>query len=355
MKKIVKKYTFMFMLVFCLGLLLTIISPFILPKRFFYDTEIIIFDTYNEIGWIGSYPFSIMFYKITLLKNLPFSLIGIIQYTTVMFFLYKIGIPNKFHIINAKNTLMYIALLLLAIYMCMPSKEFINFIFITILVRLLIKSNFKVKTKIAFSVILMIIFACFFRPYYFLIPIIAFGMSFIVYIKLKNKVYNSIFYGLLIAILLSLSSGLIKGEYLSQANREELNSIRTKDNNSMIVSPIKTNTLYGESTGIIYGFFSVNLPLEGFKFILNPQIIAFVIWQILLFYILLIRFSKAIKNHENDYIYFWILLLLFAYFIVQGIFEPDLGSAIRHKMGVFPLIYIALYYENFRNNLSETT
>ncbi len=119
----------------------------------------------------------------------------------------------------------------------------------------------------------------------------------------------------------------------------------------MIVSPVKTDTWYGETVGIVYGFFTVNVPLNGLKHIFSPQIIVFIIWQILLFYILFVRFSKCLKDRKKYRYELWILLILFSYFIVQGVFEPDLGTAIRHKIGIFPLIYFALYYEHFRKEL----
>ena len=41
----------------------------------------------------------------------------------------------------------------------------------------------------------------------------------------------------------------------------------------------------------------------------------------------------------------WLFHILFGYFMVQGIFEPDLGSSIKHKIGVLPLIYEAVFYK----------
>ena len=122
----------------------------------------------------------------------------------------------------------------------------------------------------------------------------------------------------------------------------------------MIVSPIETDTWYGETIGVVNGFIAVNIPVvEGLKHILSPQIIAFIVWQLFLFYILLKRFSWCISDRDNNQMQLWAILIIFSYFIIQGLFEPDLGSAIRHKMGFFPLIYFALYYEHFRKELRK--
>jgi hypothetical protein len=55
---------------------------------------------------------------------------------------------------------------------------------------------------------------------------------------------------------------------------------------------------------------------------------------------------QMFKNRKQYQFELWTLLILFAFFIVQGIFEPDLGTSIRHKIGLFSLIYFALYYED---------
>ena len=354
MRTLIKKNKAVFTGLFFYNLIIAFLTPYILPERYFNDTVIIVFDKGHEIGWLGSYPFAIMFYKLTGLRHLPFFLIALIQFPIVTYILYKIGVPFNFHKLNVKNILVYIALLLLGIYMSMPTKEFITFLmFCTI--PFIFQSNRKPLFKIILSLFLIACFS-FFRPYYLLMPILAVGMYLVSFIKFENKTFSTIFYGLLIAIFLSLSHGVIKGEYISKQTRENYVTNANKNSiNTAIVSPISQDTWYGEAFGIVYGFMAVNVPVvEAIKHVLSPQVLAFVIWQLLIFYILFVRFSRCLKNRKQYQFELWTLLILFAYFIVQGIFEPDLGTSIRHKIGLFPLIYFALYYEDFRKDIRQS-
>jgi hypothetical protein len=340
------------MALFGINVLISAFAFLFLPKRYFNDTIIIVFDKLHEIGWVGSYPFTIMFYSITKLKYLPFFIIALIQFPICVYLLYKIGIPSNFHKITVKNILVYISFFLMAIFLSMPSKEFINFMYISLIPFVFLKTNWTTLKKVIVVMVLLLFFGSFFRTYYLLIPIISIGMYFITKVNFKNKAITSIFYGITIIIFLSIAHGLVKGKHLSESNREVFNAERTKDNNSAIVSPISTKTWYGETVGIIYGFFEINIPIiEGFKHILSPQIISFIIWQLFLFYILLVRLARCLKEKKNNKDELWILLIVFSYFIVQGLFEPDLGSAVRHKIGVFPIIYFVLYYDYFRKNI----
>lgn len=353
MQILIKRSTATFIVLFVLNLFVAVFSFYILPKRFFYDAVVIALDKGNEIGFFGSYPLTILFYKITGLRYLPFSIVGLIQFPILMYVLYKIGIPTDFEKLNIKNVLVYLGILMIAIFMSMPSKEFITYLFISLIVFLFLneKDSFR---KVLFTVFfLLAVFGIFYRPYFFLIPIIAVGMYGAILINFKNKTFAAIFYGLLTAIFLSLIYGIVEGQYFSQISREVVNSTRigSADANSSILPPIKPDTWYGETIGIFYGFFSVNVPINGLKHIFSPQILVFIIWQLFLFYILIVRFSRCIESrseHKNE---LWALVILFAFFIVQGVFEPDLGSAVRHKIGVFPLIYYALYYDHFRKKL----
>jgi hypothetical protein len=354
MTLIIYKNKVAFLSLFLFLLLIAALTPYFLPERFFYDADTIVTDPYNEAGFIGSYPLSMLFYKVTKLRGVHYSLVAILQFPILFFILYKIGIPRNFYAITIKNGVVYLAMLMMAVFIAMPSKEFLTFIYVSVIV-FLFQSRLPYWLSLSLSFLLMVLFGAFFRPYFILIPIIAIGMFLLSYIKLKNKNVVVVSYGLLIAVFLSLSYGLIKGEYFSASTREGINDTRinAEASNSLIISPVDTDTWYGETVGIIYGFFSVNLPINGLKHILLPQIVAFIIWQLLLFWILIVRFSWCLKERKKYKYELWVLLIIFAYFIVQGVFEPDLGSAVRHKIGMFPLIYYALYYDDFRKKIPQ--
>ena len=157
-------------------------------------------------------------------------------------------------------------------------------------------------------------------------------------------------------MFLSFSHSVVKGEFLSQSSREGYTDQWKKDVTSIIISPLPQDTWYGESIGIVYGFMAVNVPvIEYLKHIFSPQILVFAIYQLLLFSVLIVRLSRCLKDKKNRQFELWTLLLLFAYFMVQGVFEPDLGTSIRHKMGFLPLIYYALYYDHFRKKVQPDT
>lgn len=346
------KSTLTFFGLFLVGFLIAALGIYFLPERFFFDADTIIKDKSNEIGLIGSYPFTIWFYHVTGLKNLHFSIIGILQYSFSVFLLYKIGIPKAFKIVNVKNSLVYLSLFMLAMFLCMPTKEFINFTYMFLIV-LVLKRKKNYLLSIFSIILLLLLFGFFFREYYLLVAVIAIFLYLISKIKINNRKIAVFSYGLLVVIALSLSYGAIKGKHMSESSREGINMLRKggKATNSIIISPVNTKTWYGETIGIYYGFFSVNIPVNGFKHILKPQIILFVFWQLFLFIILLIRYEKVLKKGTKNNFEIWGFYIVFSYFICQGVFEPDLGSAIRHKMGIFPLIYFTLYYDSFRKKI----
>jgi len=346
MQIIIKKNKIWFFSLFTIFLIISTLTIFILPDRYFNDTKIIVFDKHKEIGWIGSYPFAIMFYNITKLKYLPFFVIALIQFPITSYILYRIGIPKNFHIFNAKNLVIFVAFFLLGIYMSMPTKEFITFLLFSS-IPFIFQSKITNRKKIIYSLILIASFS-FFRAYYLLIPIFTVGLYLISFLQFKKKAVSTIFYGLIIAIFLSFSHGIIKGEFLSKLTRQDYAEEHTNTVNTIILSPIPQDTWYGEAFGIFYGYISVNFPIgQILGNLLTPQVIVFAIWELLLFSILFVRFSRCLKNKKENIMEFWIFSILFSYFMVQGIFEPDLGTSIRHKIGFLPIIYFAMYYEHF--------
>ncbi|MXO31937.1 hypothetical protein GFU95_03805 [Apibacter sp. B3889] len=349
---VITKSQFVFYSLAFLGCILAICSSFILPKKYFSDALTIINNTWNLSGIIGSYNFSIAFYTYTGVRWLPFPVVAILQYPILIYILVKMGIPSNFDKIRVNNCLMYFAFFLLGIYISMQTKEFITFLFCTLLVVICKKKNHIIRNRIIVC-ILLIIFAIVFRNYYFLVLIITLLFSVLHLIRITNNVYILFIYGLLLIILISLAYGYVKGDYMSDQTRTELNQVRLDDPKireeakSVIISPVSTDTWYGEAVSILYGFMVVNIPFNSI-FSLAPQVVVFAIWQIFLFGCLSLRFKKRLKLKKSDNIR-WIYYIVFSFFIVQGLFEPDLGSSIRHKAGIFPLIYFILFDDVYKS------
>ncbi len=336
-----------------LAIILGVSAPLFLPSRFYNDAFILSVDLYNEIGWWGSYPLTIAFYKYTGLKLLPYSVVGFLQLSILFYVLYRMGVPSGFRKATLKNMTTWISFLLLAIYVSMPSKEFVNFLFVAIIPIIFFR---KVKSYSKFILSCLLAFTLlglFYRPYYLMIPVLSVLFYAISRIRLVNKTLYIVTFGLFAVIFISLSYGFIKGSYLSEISRELVNEERilSSEASSKIEPPLEVNTWYGEAVSITYGFFTVNIPVDGIRFITKPQILAFVIWQLSLFGFLLWGFANALRNQKYYPRMLWVFYFVLAYFIIQGVFEPDLGSAVKHKMGVLPLIYFTLYYDYFRKDI----
>ncbi|WP_313097094.1 hypothetical protein [Empedobacter sp.] len=344
-----------FLILSIICILLGLVFPFFLPEKFYFDATPIVLDPYNEKGLIGSYPFTMLFYWITGLGKLPFSIVALIQLPILYFLLWLIGIPNRFAQINIKNCLIYLSFLMVSIFIGQPSKEFITFIFAAIIIYLFQNKYFSFGVAILFSSILFIIFGGFFRPYFAFMPFIALSIYAITKIKFTNRWIMSFFLGLSVLIFFSLIFKLGKGEYLSEMSREKLNFIRLESGdenaNTMILSPIPVTNIFTEAFATFYGFVTVNFPINALRFFYKPQVMAFVIWQLLFTWIIIMRFGYLLKSFPERKKELWIMCLLLSYLFIQGIFEPDLGSAIRHKIGILPIIYYLFYYDDFKRKI----
>jgi hypothetical protein len=328
------------------ALLIGSMTTIFLPDKYFFDANLIYSDPYNEKGLLGSYSFSMWFYDILKLNHLPYAVISFIQLSSIFYIIKRIGIPEIFAKPVLRNVIVWSTLLMFSIYLSMPSKEFINFLYISVISYILI-SKFTIKKKVLIISALLIFFGVWYRPYFALMPFLSFGLYYLSKINIRNRVLNNIIGGLLIACFMSLSYGIVKGEFMTESSREALNQKRIgrEDSQTIILSPIKTDNIVGESVGIFYGFLAVNFPLDGFKFFYKPQVVAFVFWQLLMFTYLVYFYNKCTNNRSRYRHEEWIFHFVFAYLIIQGIFEPDLGSAVKHKLGVFPLIYLAFYFD----------
>ena len=342
------KNQILFVTIAFISIALGVFAHQLLPDKYYYDAVLIATDPYNQKGFINSYPVAMMFYDIFFLNKLSYPILAIFQLLIIFYCFYRLSIPKNFTRLYLSNILIWSALIALSIYISMPSKEFINILFIFLIALILKSIQLRQKIKITIILVLFVLFGLWYRIYFIMIPVLAVTSFMVFRLKIRKKIIVSIFASVLAAIFMSVSYAVVSGEYMSESTREELNEKRKgrQDSQTLILSPVKTNSPIGEAVGIMYGYVTVNLPFESLiKFYYKPQVILFSIWQILLFYVLIIKFNKARKESTSVYDErLWLFHIVVSYFVIQGVFEPDLGSSIRHKFCVLPIIYQAIFY-----------
>ena len=350
MIKLINRKNILFFSAWVMAFLIAITSFMFLPEKFFYDSNEILKTSYSMGNWLkGSYPFTSNFYHIIGLSYLPFSLIGFFQIALLFVLTIFIVIPKKFTLLHLEHIIVAFSILLLGVFLGQPSKEFIAFLIMYLVLIIIQKHEYSLQYRCVLSSVLLIVIAVLFRPYYVLLPFLVLGMYLTLLITKKQKIFWVIFSGIAMLIVVSLIVYSLKYEYLTELYREQVNDPRRGEEyaNSIISSPLRPNTFLNEIFSIFYGIISVNIPIEGLRHITKPQIIIFVLWQLFFISLFFKMLIKSIESYSQNKEKVLILFFLLSFFIVQGVFEPDLGSAIRHKIGVFPFIYYIFIYEKF--------
>ncbi|MTG96570.1 MULTISPECIES: hypothetical protein [Myroides] len=334
-----------FLLISFISILIGMLGYYFLPEKFFYDSINIVNDPLNEIGWFGgSYPFTISIYHYSGLAFLPNFLIGFIQLSIVFIILNKLGIPKDFGKVSYKNLFLYFSFLFAGVFLGQPTKEFIAFIIMLVLLKLILDNRYTLFSKSMMCVFILFLFGILFRPYYLLIPFIVFGMYIVVYLPIRNKLFWVIVAGIFVVFSISIAVYFLKGDFLTELYREQINDPRVGEDfaSSMISSPVRPTTWYNEFVSIIYGFFAVNIPVDAIRLLLKPQVLVFICWQIVFVIIFYKKFRLHILNRFTHQKEILVYLFVLAMFIIQGCFEPDYGSVLRHRIGFFPFIYFII-------------
>lgn len=338
-----------FILLCLLSIIFGAVSYYILPEKFFFDARLIVEDPFKERSFFGgSFPLTMSVYHYSGLSFLPYSIVAVIQLAIVFYCLNKIALPKDFNVFKIRNLFIYVSFFLCAIFIGQPSKEFISFLLMMVIVGVLQDEKTSFERKIIY-IALLLFASSVFRPYLLIIPFLLVSMLFFSRLKIReNKPVWILIFCFSLLLVLSVVFKVIKGDYLSEYARERINDLRVNDlyANTIIVSPLRPTSFFGEVVSIFYGNFSVNFPINALRFYYKPQIIFFVLWQIVLFVIFFQRLRQYLVDIKKYKVELVVALLLLSFFALQGVFEPDLGSAIRHKIGIFPLIYYMIYDES---------
>ena len=134
------KNQILFVTIAFISIVLGVFAHQLLPEKYYYDAVLIAIDPYNQKGFINSYPVAMMFYDIFFLNKLSYPILAIFQLLIIFYCFYRLSIPKNFTRLYLSNILIWSALIALSIYISMPSKEFINILFI-FLIAFILKSK----------------------------------------------------------------------------------------------------------------------------------------------------------------------------------------------------------------------
>ncbi len=288
----------------------------------FFDSEKILdrlsynYDESQSFSLFDSYTLSAYLYKIiTFSQNLnssqlsdfrngEYNIISLVFSFQLITMLY-IGVKLYSYTYSKNQTisiLSFVYMLFSALYMLVPSKDF--FVFVISYLTMFVNINFRFLAY-AYS---------FFRPFLL--------MSFLIHIAITKLTFKKTLILaipiLLISYFVPMPQELAKPSAFLTANTGIANFI--PDSNMAVF--------------FVNGFInSIRLfvPLELFLLEFRHWLIA--IPKLTLSIIFLYCLIKRKKSES-----FTLYILVLSFFYVQGLFEPDFGSALRHSFIIFPII-----------------
>lgn len=333
-----------FTMIFLYALVVIWVSDRILPDKYFYDANTIrrYFSYSNNFTLGDSFANTARFYKLFGFDHLNLRMLeGYFSYLFIYICLISI-----FKKANAKLTLnmsitIFIWNTLFCVYLGQLSKDVIAFITITI-VLLLFKPNNRFRIILIFIILLG--YALIFRTYWFIFIYFIF-LNYITYNNnrhfFKHKGIKIVIY--FIAILIPFIVADQIGEALTNA-RTAVNTARvgSVDANTLVMNILPNNNFFQDLINWLYSLFIFILPVN-LLFKLNGLAITFLFWNFLNI-ILVLNILKSKFIHNKNYVLLFVIIV--SYYMTQALFEPDLGSFLRHQLVITQIqIFIYLQYE----------
>jgi hypothetical protein len=157
--------------------------------------------------------------------------------------------------------------------------------------------------------------------------------------------WKTIPYVIVILLALSVFTTNFKGFYITDLRFDvNVNREGSSDAATMILpGVIATNTIM-DVVNITKGYVMIAFPVYLFK-TLNPLHAFFAIYGTMLTLAMLRAgklLCKAVVSREAR-IYKYLFLFWFSYTIIQGAFEPDYGSFMKHQSVLFPIVSVILW------------
>ena len=351
--------------IFPLSFILKFAQYTILPPKFFYDSHhiknimqkgnltFIESDSYNNSALLFN---AINFLNFNTLVEWSIAIAFIADIYLLFFMIDK-------RIESIKDTIITFCFLgLLNIYVFNLSKDIIQFS-VFLLVGLFIQSKkIKSPTKILFVSLIFVAESFLYRSYYILtaafLIVIAICLPKVEKWFVSNKVFFKKMFLILLSLFVFLFIFLSLCQYIKPEEYQELMEVRNKltagrvgdaDSNTVIVNLIQDN---GDNF-----LYLVNYFINGFRILFPIELLSkglyyypFFIFQI----ICSIGIIKCVLKYKDlDESMKLALYVMLAYIIVAILFEPDLGSFVRHEAATFSVLFMLLTYNSITGRSLE--
>lgn len=314
----------------------------ILPNNFFSDSMTIrsLIGSNNIIfNPSDSYASTASFYKLIGFRpNTPHFFESLLSTVILSFFLYLLVRKEHFLVLSLTNfATLCITILFYLCFFSVISKDLIAFTLILIAFYFYRSPQFFVLFLSS-----IIIYGLLFRIYWLLIiPLV-----FVIYYLMNGQHYIFIIiYIMIFVVIISYIYYRLNGTYISFL-RYETHTVLSANTNINNLFP-GTNLFY-DVLNSLNTFGNLIIPLDGLG---SSAEIAYYVWT---YYVLYLCFDsiKHDNNHNNNLV----VACFVSFLVIQGLFEPDMGSALRHQL-IFSIFIINVFnnrkvYRNLKvNNL----
>lgn len=342
------------------AILAKIIYMYFLPSKYFFDSwrmiDMLVNGEKSTIAWSG-YQQAVDFHKAINIFHFntinQFSTFyGLIMTIVIIFIVSK---AKEMDFMDSLFTLM--ATGVLNIYVFCINKEMIQILYF-ILIYIIITSPIKnTMLKLIGCVAVYYWESTSFRSYYIIMAAMSVLLYFVfTWLKRRNKVTKLMIVTTVIICLVGVfaffyaSSFVAHDDYIDALNVRDdtTNTIKNQGGASTAIyniTPVQGN-LAAFMFNYIINAFRMMIPIE--LLLKSPGYAPFFIYQIFI----LIYLFKALANIKTMDKKMVVALSCFvAYFFGSVVFEPDLGSWVRHEATTFPVFQLLVYQNRTQNNV----
>lgn len=320
------------MILIVMGILVCILVAFfkesIFPEKYFFDSYTIqrlVERPYKDIG-DKSFTNTADFFRILHIDKFVLApIIALVSYISAIIFLFK---RYNLEIISFQKFLLIVVYSAMAmVYISTYSKDLILFLVV------IVPFVFFEKKALLVWTLFVILYATFFRQYWFIILALFWGLKYFIVKKPKLLLLAIPVYYVLISFIYNYIFGtsLSMIRYLTNLDRD------AESAQTAIKIFIPGSNFLLEAANF---FVTLLLLIAPIPLVLlgKPFYIILALLIIVFFYNFIRLYAVKFASKELTNIFSFVI----SFMLVQSLFEPDYGSFVRHLAPLYPLIFVCI-------------